>query len=193
MCANIPTSFWPGNPSGKINLFKNSHLVFGLGQEPRYQTYPPFWNCDFRRQKQHPHTYHTTAYARKTSSYQVKIQLLQFGDLAADRRSFRSSQYTYKVCIQMKTIRIQYNHEKNVTNQKKNRGISLADAETVFYDDSALTLEDRDHAEERWVTLGKNTAGQLLVVAYTYRDPHFIRIISARLASKNECRQYLEA
>lgn len=75
---------------------------------------------------------------------------------------------------------------------KKQKGVSLADAEAVFYDDAALTLQDRDHDEDRWVTMGKSATGQILLVAYTYRDPNFIRIISARLASKTECRHYLE-
>ena len=75
---------------------------------------------------------------------------------------------------------------------KKHKGVSLADAEAVFYDDAALTLQDRDHDEDRWATMGKSATGQILVVAYTYRDPNFIRIISARLASKTECRHYLE-
>jgi uncharacterized DUF497 family protein len=41
--------------------------------------------------------------------------------------------------------------------------------------------------------MGLDGKGRLLVVAYTYRDPNFVRIISARLATKNERRQYLEA
>ena len=92
----------------------------------------------------------------------------------------------------MKTFRIQYDEAKNVTNQKKHRGVSLTDAEAVFYDDAALTIQDLDHDEDRWVTMGKSATGEILVVAYTYRDPNFIRIISARHASKAECRHYLE-
>lgn len=62
----------------------------------------------------------------------------------------------------------------------------------MFNDEAALTLQDHDHNEERWVTMGTDAKGRILVVAYTYRDPNFVRIISARLASKNERRQYLE-
>ena len=95
----------------------------------------------------------------------------------------------------MKTFRIQYHEAKNIANQQKHRGVSLADAEPVFYDEAALTIQDHDHDhdEERWVTMGTDAKGRVLVVAYTYRDPNFVRIISARLASKNERRQYLEA
>ncbi|EFQ62093.1 hypothetical protein PFWH6_4085 [Pseudomonas fluorescens WH6] len=62
----------------------------------------------------------------------------------------------------------------------------------MFYDEAALTLQDHDHGEERWVIMGADAKGRILVVAYTYRDPNFVRIISTRLASKNERRQYLE-
>lgn len=93
----------------------------------------------------------------------------------------------------MKTFRIQYDEAKNIANQRKHKGVSLADAEPVLYDETALTIQDRDHDEERWVTMGTDAKGRTLIVAYTYRDPSFVRIISARLASKNEQRQYLEA
>ncbi len=41
--------------------------------------------------------------------------------------------------------------------------------------------------------MGKDAVGRVLVVVYTYRDPNFVRIISARIATHNERRQYLEA
>jgi hypothetical protein len=93
----------------------------------------------------------------------------------------------------MKTFRIQYDDAKNIANQHKHRGVSLADAEPVFFDEAALTMQDLDHDEERWAIMGTDAKGRVLVVAYTYRDPNFVRIISARPASKNERRQYLEA
>lgn len=92
----------------------------------------------------------------------------------------------------MKTFRIQYDAVKNSANQRKHKGISLSDAEPVFYDEAALSMPDRDHDEERWVIMGKDAEGRILVVAYTYRDPNFVRLISARLATKNERCQYLE-
>ncbi|MGE8483659.1 MAG: BrnT family toxin [Pseudomonas sp.] len=91
----------------------------------------------------------------------------------------------------MTTFRIQYDQAKNVANKKKHK-VSLADAELVFYDDMALEREDNDHDEKRWIIMGKDACGRVLVVAYTYREPDFVRIISARIASKNEQRQYLE-
>lgn len=100
--------------------------------------------------------------------------------------------YTYKVCI-IKSFEIQCHKAKNAANKLKHQGISLAETEPVFHDEHALTLQDEDHDEQRWITMGLDGKGRLLVVAYTYRDPNFVRIISARLASKAERRQYLEA
>ncbi|MFC3944252.1 BrnT family toxin [Pseudomonas gingeri NCPPB 3146 = LMG 5327] len=93
----------------------------------------------------------------------------------------------------MKTFRIQYDETKNATNKQKHTGVSLADAEPLFYDEAALTFQDRDHGEERWIIMGMDATGRLLVAAYTYRDPDFVRIISVRAASRNERRQYLES
>jgi uncharacterized DUF497 family protein len=93
----------------------------------------------------------------------------------------------------MKPFEIQYHKAKNAANKLKHQGISLAETEPMFHDERALTFQDDHHDEQRWITLGLDGKGRLLVVAYTYRDPNFVRIISARLASKNERRQYLEA
>ncbi|MGY2375028.1 BrnT family toxin [Pseudomonas sp. SDO524_S393] len=93
----------------------------------------------------------------------------------------------------MKTFRIQYDTTKNTLNKMKHKGVSLADTEPVFYDEAALVWQTHDHDEHRWCIIGKDATGRILVVAYTYRDPNFVRPISARLASKNERRKYLEA
>ena len=93
----------------------------------------------------------------------------------------------------MKPFEIQYDKAKNAANKLKHRGVSLADTETVFNDERALTLQDCDHDEQRWIILGQDAKGRVLVVAYTCRDPNYVRIISARIATKNERRQYREA
>lgn len=82
-----------------------------------------------------------------------------------------------------------YDPIKNRMNQKKH-GVDLADVEGVFYDSLAITLEDRDHAEERFVTLGMDGFGRLLVVADHYRNEDEIRVISARHAEPHERRVY---
>jgi hypothetical protein len=93
----------------------------------------------------------------------------------------------------MKPFEIQYDKAKNAANKLKHRGVSLADTESVFDDEQALRMQDEDHDEQRWIIMGRDARDRLLVVAYTYRDPNFVRIISARIASKSERRQYKEA
>ncbi len=77
---------------------------------------------------------------------------------------------------------------KNQINVRKH-GIDLADIEGVFYDANAITIEDRDHREQRFVTLGTDGFGRLLVVCYTYRNDA-IRAISARKAEPHERKTY---
>jgi uncharacterized DUF497 family protein len=68
--------------------------------------------------------------------------------------------------------------------------IDFADAVAVFEDDLALTRPDSEsRGEPRFVTMGIDGFGRLLVVAYTERDAR-IRIISARLATKQERSSY---
>jgi uncharacterized DUF497 family protein len=59
-------------------------------------------------------------------------------------------------------------------------------------DDSALTIRDLSlEGEERWVTMGLDASGRLLVVIYTWRAER-VRLISARQATPHEQRQYKE-
>ena len=71
----------------------------------------------------------------------------------------------------------------------RDHGIDFADAVIVFEDDAAITVEDDSSDEERFVTLGADGMGRVLVVAYTYRGDT-IRIISARKATRKERSQY---
>jgi uncharacterized DUF497 family protein len=89
----------------------------------------------------------------------------------------------------MMPFRIQFDHIKAKANLRKHR-VRLSDGESVLYDPHALTLEDHLHDERRWVTLGNDGTGQMLVVIYTYRDPDFIRLISARKAEPHEINEY---
>jgi hypothetical protein len=67
---------------------------------------------------------------------------------------------------------------------------------TVFLDPNALSLLDEQHSEEeeRWMTLGLDQTGALLVISHTYREEAEnsarVRLISARKATKNETKQY---
>lgn len=72
-------------------------------------------------------------------------------------------------------------------------GIHFADAATALEDNLALTIRDPySEDEERWITLGMDALGRLLVVVYTWRGEK-LRLISARLATPRERRQYKES
>lgn len=92
----------------------------------------------------------------------------------------------------MNELRFEWDENKNISNQKKHR-ISFEEAQTVFYDDNALLIDDPDHSEEkeRFILLGFSKRANMLVVCHCYwRSDSVIRIISARKATKNEERAY---
>ncbi len=68
-------------------------------------------------------------------------------------------------------------------------GVSFADAVAAFSDEAALTIEDDDPDEQRFVTIGIDAFGRLLVVVYAWRGDD-IRVISARKATRRERRHY---
>jgi hypothetical protein len=74
----------------------------------------------------------------------------------------------------------------------RKHGIHFADAVSALEDERALTLRDPFADEERWITLGTDALGRLLVLVYTWRGER-IRLISARQATPREHRQYEEA
>jgi uncharacterized DUF497 family protein len=71
-------------------------------------------------------------------------------------------------------------------------GVRFAEAATVLDDEHALTREDPlAEGEQRLVTLGASSSGQLLVVVYTLRA-ETIRLISAWSANRRQRTQYEE-
>ena len=79
--------------------------------------------------------------------------------------------------------------KKAETNFRKH-GVRFSDAETVLFDPLALTLKDQDgDGEQRFVTVGSDAIGRIIVTVYTYRDDT-IRLISARKATATERKQY---
>ncbi|HEV2418646.1 MAG TPA: BrnT family toxin [Terriglobia bacterium] len=79
---------------------------------------------------------------------------------------------------------------KEEANRRKH-GIRFAPAALVLDDPYAITSIDRDSdpEEKRFVTLGVDAEGKILVLVYTHRGEE-IRIISARRATKREREQY---
>jgi len=82
----------------------------------------------------------------------------------------------------------EWDKSKAKKNQSKH-GISFADTFAVFEDPNAVTLEDFRSGEQRYVTIGMDAFGRILVVVYTWREDN-IRIISARKALRYEVKQY---
>jgi uncharacterized DUF497 family protein len=92
--------------------------------------------------------------------------------------------YTTAVSYEWDPAKAQANFAKH--------GVRFADAVTVLEDDLALTMRDLfSEEEERWITLGKDALGRILVVVYTWRGES-VRLISARLATTRETTQHEE-
>jgi uncharacterized DUF497 family protein len=91
-------------------------------------------------------------------------------------------------------LRFSWDPQKARSNQRKH-GVSFEEAQTVFFDEQGLLLEDRepDDPEERFVLIGLSSALRLLLVCHCLREGGgLIRIISARRANKPEGKQYWE-
>jgi uncharacterized protein len=93
-------------------------------------------------------------------------------------------------------LNFEWDLPKAVANVRKH-GISFERAATIFQDPEALSIFNRNHSdagEDRWITLGMDNHGQLLVVCHAWREAAEgaarCRIISARRATKTEARQY---
>lgn len=83
--------------------------------------------------------------------------------------------------------------EWDIAKAKKNQskhGISFADTFAVFEDPNAITIESFSGDEQRYITIGMDAFGRILVVVYTWRGDNNIRIISARKAVRYEVKQY---
>ena len=80
---------------------------------------------------------------------------------------------------------------KKAASNLRKHGVNFADAVTALEDELALTLDDDHPHEPRFITIGTDALGRVLVVVYTFRG-ETIRIISAREATPRERRQYTE-
>ena len=82
--------------------------------------------------------------------------------------------------------------EWDESKSKKNilkHNINFADTFAVFDDPNAVTLDDDGSNEQRYITIGMDAFGRILLVVYTLRCDN-IPIISARKAVRSEVRQY---
>jgi Uncharacterized protein conserved in bacteria len=86
---------------------------------------------------------------------------------------------------------------KERENIRKHR-VAFYRAALTFRDPNHLSIYDERHSEDedRWVTIGTDTAGVPYVVVHTFaqvkEDSCRVRIISARKATAAEARQYFE-
>lgn len=94
----------------------------------------------------------------------------------------------------MRTIRpfegFEWDAEKARANRRRH-GIDFADAVLALEDEVALSMPDDLSAvdEQRYLTLGRDVLGRVLLVAYTWRGSR-IRMFSVRRATPRERRQY---
>lgn len=90
----------------------------------------------------------------------------------------------------------EWNTDKAQANIKKH-AVSFELATTVFSDPLHLSIPDKtSRTEERWITIGWAGDWSTLVVVHTYLEHNaegeLIRIISARMATNKERKQYEE-
>ncbi len=89
----------------------------------------------------------------------------------------------------------EWDSRKAKSNFRKHR-ISFERAAAIFRDPNILSIPDEEHSatEERWLTIGLDETGTLLVLAHKFEDLSAavcrIRIISARKATGTEEQQY---
>ncbi|MBI4665903.1 MAG: BrnT family toxin [Nitrospinae bacterium] len=86
-------------------------------------------------------------------------------------------------------MRIVWDPVKAALNEKKH-GVKFSMAATVLDDPMALTIEDQRHSEQRFVSLGSDMTGGLIVVVFSITGDDEIRLISARKATHKERRDY---
>jgi len=91
-------------------------------------------------------------------------------------------------------MKFEWDTNKEKINIQKH-GVTFEQASYVFADPFALNKFDEEHSdyEDRWIILGKSLNQTLLVVIHTFRNNdgvEFVRIISARKATKKEQQAY---
>jgi uncharacterized DUF497 family protein len=85
-------------------------------------------------------------------------------------------------------VEFEWDPNKAASNLRKH-GVRFAEAVVALEDHAALSMPDDNSREERFVALGMDSLGRILVVIYAFRDAR-IRVISARKATRRERSQY---
>ena len=83
----------------------------------------------------------------------------------------------------------EFDPDKDAANIVKH-GLSLVEGEGVLNDPLGLTVEgDSSAGESRWITVGMNVVGEILLVVWTDRDDGE-RLISVRRTTAKERKDY---
>jgi len=90
-------------------------------------------------------------------------------------------------------VSFEWDDDKSKANLKKHK-IRFEEASTVFADPLAKIFSDDEHSaqEHREIIVGHSILNRLLLVCFTERGPNHLRIISARIATKNERKAHEE-
>ena len=91
-------------------------------------------------------------------------------------------------------VTFEWDSAKANVNLKKHK-VSFDEASTVFGDPLAKIFFDEDHStqENRELIIGHSENNRLVLVSFTERRADVVRIISARIATKNERKAYEES
>ena len=91
--------------------------------------------------------------------------------------------------IKGENMKFIWDEDKNKINKIKHR-ISFEEASLIYDDENYIEIYDKKHIidEDIYKVIGR--VGKVLFVIVTYREKDTIRIISARLATPDERREY---
>ena len=91
-------------------------------------------------------------------------------------------------------MQFEWNPEKAESNLKKHK-VDFAEAETVFGDPTAKIFDDEAHSfeERREIVVGHSARNRLLIICFAERENDTVRIISARLTTSQERKDYENA
>lgn len=84
-------------------------------------------------------------------------------------------------------------HDTKAKNNARKHEVTFEEAVTCFYDLHQVAFYDPEHSEDedREIVIAHSKKGRLLLVCYVIRG-EIIRLISARLATKQEVKDYEE-
>lgn len=91
----------------------------------------------------------------------------------------------------MSKVVFDWDPRKAASNRRKH-GVSFDEAQTVFDDPLVLFIADWEHGEPRIVAIGTAESARILFVVSVELEDDFMRIVSARRATRSERKRYEE-